>query len=339
MIAQKAPNGEEFIMTRHWSRRSFLGASIGGAMSNPLISLSRTAQAVEMDCVTYTYKTVRDCAIKADVYNASGGANRPLAVWIHGGALIMGDRRGIDRSLLAELVKAGFVVVSIDYRLAPETKLSEILGDVRDAFAWIRAEGPKNLGARADRIAVLGGSAGGYLTLASGYLIKPRPAALVSFWGYGDIAGAWYSRPDAHYRQQPLVAESEARAAVGTRPIAEPPPGNRRGRFYLYCRQNGLWPKEVAGHDPDTQPKAFEPFCPVRNLSADYPPTLLVHGTNDTDVPHEQSVVMDRELARHGVAHEFISVPGAGHGLGGVDKARIAAIQERVLAFLQRHAV
>ena len=48
---------------------------------------------------------------------------RPLAVWIHGGALIMGDRRGIDRTLLGELIKAGYIVVSIDYRLAPETKL------------------------------------------------------------------------------------------------------------------------------------------------------------------------------------------------------------------------
>jgi acetyl esterase/lipase len=287
--------------------------------------------------VTYTYKTAGDCAIHADVYNASPGGKRPLAVWIHGGALIMGDRRGIDRTLLAELVKAGYVVVSIDYRLAPETKLAQLLEDVRDAFAWVRTEGPKRFGARADAIAVLGGSAGGYLTLVSGYLIEPRPRALVSFWGYGDIGGAWYSRPDAFYRRQPLVTEAEARASVGAKPLSEPPPRDRRGRFYLYCRQNGLWPKEVAGHDPETEPNAFDPFCPVRNLSASYPPTMLIHGTNDTDVPHEQSVVMNRELAKHGVPHDFISVSGGGHGLGGVDKARIAEIHQRVLAFLHRH--
>ena len=51
----------------------------------------------------------------------------------------MGDRRGIDRTLLSRLVEAGYTVVSIDYRLAPETKLPAILEDVRDAFAWIRA--------------------------------------------------------------------------------------------------------------------------------------------------------------------------------------------------------
>ena len=140
----------------------------------------------------------------------------------------------------------------------------------------------------------------------------------MSFWGYGDIAGTWYSRPDAFYRRQPLVVRGRGPRPVGTTEVAEPPTGNQRGRFYLYCRQNGLWPREVAGHDPDTEPRAFDRFCPVRNLSTKFPPTLLIHGTKDTDVPHEQSVVMDRELARHGVPHEFISVPGAGHGLGGV---------------------
>ena len=78
-------------------------------------------------------------------------------------------------------------------------------------------------------------------------------------------------------------------------------PENQRSRFYLYCRQNGLWPKEVAGHDPDTEPKAFDPFCPIRNVYGQVSADLLIHGTNDTDVPHEQSVQMDRELARHGV--------------------------------------
>ncbi len=288
---------------------------------------------------TLVYKTAGICAIKADVYNGSLNERRPVAVWIHGGALIFGDRSGIDRALLDKLVKAGWVVVSIDYRLAPETKLPGILDDIKDAFAWLRAEGPKSLGAATDRIAVLGGSAGGYLTLESGFLIEPRPAALVSFWGYGDVAGAWYSRPDAFYRRRPLVPETEARAAVGTKAIAEPPPDHHRFRFYLYCRQNGLWPKEVTGHDPETEPKAFDRFCPVRHVSAGYPPTFLVHGTKDTDVPHEQSVAMDRELARHGVPHEFVSVAGAGHGLGGVEKEQIATIHDRVLSFLRRHVV
>jgi acetyl esterase/lipase len=322
-------------MARTWRRRAFLAGSVAAMAST--IPTPRLTSGAEIVRKTFTYKTVGDCEIKADVFNASRGENRPVAVWIHGGALIMGDRRGIDKRHLDALVQAGYVVVSIDYRLAPETKLPAILDDVRDAFAWVRAEGARSWGVRTDRIAVLGGSAGGYLTLVSGFLIEPRPAVLVAFWGYGDIAGTWYSRPDPFYRRQPLVSEAGARSAIGTKPITAPEPGNQRGRFYLYCRQNGLWPREVAGHDPDAEPKAFDPFCPVRNISSHYPPTLLIHGTNDTDVPHEQSVVMDRELTRRGVPHEFISVAGAGHGLSGVDKTVVDGINQRVLDFLRRH--
>ena len=72
-------------------------------------------------------------------------------------------------------------------------------------------------------------------------------------------------------------------------------------------------------------------------MSAEYPPTLLIHGTNDTDVPHEQSVLMDRELARHRVPHELISVPGAGHGLRGADRDVTSDIHKRVLQFLRNH--
>lgn len=71
-----------------------------------------------------------------------------------------------------------------------------------------------------------------------------------------------------------------------------------RWSFYLYCRQHGIWPKEVAGHDPDRENHWFGPYCPVRNVSAAYPPTLLIHGTADTDVPYEESVKMDGKLSQ-----------------------------------------
>jgi acetyl esterase/lipase len=327
-------------MDPEWTRRGVLGAAVAGLASiaaggrgqvlNSKSEIRNGSGAAQSATETFTYKTVGGCQIKLDVYGAAAGAPRPLAVWIHGGALIMGNRQGIDGTLLGGLLKAGYVVASIDYRLAPETKLPAILEDVKDALGWLRTEGPKRFGARDDRVAVLGGSAGGYLTLTCGYLIEPRPTVLASYWGYGDIAGPWYSR-------QPLVTEAEARRAVGTAEVSEPPRGNQRGRFYLYCRQNGLWPKEVTGHDPDTEPKAFDRFCPVRNVSAKYPPTLLIHGTKDADVPHEQSVLMDEQLTRHRIPHEFTSVPGGGHGLGNLDKSVTSKIHDHVIAYVRRY--
>jgi acetyl esterase/lipase len=286
---------------------------------------------------TFTYKTVGILEIKADVFGIPAEGARPVVVWIHGGALIMGNRQGIDRKLRDRLVSSGYVVLSIDYRLAPETKLPAILEDVVDACRWVRERGPELFRADPARLAVMGASAGGYLTLVTGYKVSPRPRALVPFWGYGDIAGAWYSRPDAFYRRQELVSEEEARKAVGTTVISESIGRNNRGRFYLYCRQQGLWCQEVAGLNPDTQTRALDPFCPVRNVSAQYPPTLLVHGTNDTDVPYEQSAQMAQELEHQKVVHELITVKGGSHGLGGEKPETIAIIHERVLEFLDQH--
>jgi acetyl esterase/lipase len=324
-------------MERSLGRRAFTRGLVAGVALTAKFACHH-ARGAEVRRMTFTYKTVGDCAIKADVFRASTRDALPVAVWIHGGALIMGDRQGINESLRDMLVNAGYAVVSIDYRLAPETKLTGILEDISDAFAWIRAEGAKEFNARTDRIAVLGGSAGGYLTLCTGFLVDPRPVALVSFWGYGDIAGDWYARPDEFYRRQPLIAETEARAAVGTKVIAEPPAGSRRAQFYLYCRQNGLWPREVAGYDPVAQPNVLDRFCPLKNVSHRYPPTMLIHGTKDSDVPFEQSVLMDRALSRQSVPHDFVSVPDGGHGLGNIDRNAVARIYRNAVAFIGRYS-
>src|SRR6478672_9928964 len=92
---------------------------------------------------TYTYKTVGELPIKADVYRLPGDDVRPVIVWIHGGGLITGGRGGPNPEQRRRYLDAGYVIVSIDYRLAPETKLSGIVDDVRDAIAWVRTEGPQ----------------------------------------------------------------------------------------------------------------------------------------------------------------------------------------------------
>ena len=184
---------------------------------------------------------------------------------------------------------------------------------------------------------MIGHSAGGYLTLMTGFCVGPRPKALVSFYGYGDIAGPWYSRPDPFYCQQPPVPKDEAYAAVGEKIISEAMGWNNRGRFYLYCRQNGLWPMEVTGHDPDTEPGEFDPFCPVRNVTGEYPPTLLLHGDKDTDVPYEQSVMMAAEFRRNNVAHRLIDVPHAEHGLAGADPQAVDDAYRAAIQFVRLH--
>jgi dipeptidyl aminopeptidase/acylaminoacyl peptidase len=124
---------------------------------------------------------------------------------------------------------------------------------------------------------------------------------------------------------------------VGQRVLSEPPVPNQRGRFYLYCRQNGIWPNEVAGHDPHTESKWFDRYCPIRNVTAKYPPTYLIHGTEDTDVPYSESKNMAARLAETGVTHELVTVTGAGHGLSGAKPDKVAEIARQAAEFVQRH--
>jgi acetyl esterase/lipase len=287
---------------------------------------------------THTYKTAGGVKIQADVYRPSDTKLRPVVVWIHGGALIMGNRLGIPIDLLDLCRAEGYALVSIDYRLAPEVKLPEIIADVEDAFRWLREQRAALLHIDPDRLAVAGGSAGGYLTLMAGLRVKPRPRALVAYWGYGDVDGEWYTKPSEHYRKQPLVSEADARKAVGGPVITGGEAGvdmRSRGRYYLYLRQNGLWTREVTGFDPATERQKLDPYCPVRNVTPDYPPTILVHGTEDTDVPYELSAAMAKELERHKVPFEFVTVKGAGHGLAGGDKKLVADAHAKALAFLR----
>ena len=162
---------------------------------------------------------------------------------------------------------------------------------------------PKSFGARADRIAVLGGSAGGYLDPGQRFLDRAAPG------GAGVVLGLRRHR-------RPLVQPA--------RPVLPPPAARVRGRGPL-CGGNeedrGAAARKPAGRDsisiagrtasgprkspattPTPSPRPSTAFCPVRNLSPSIRRRCLIHGTNDTDVPHEQSVVMDRELARHRVA-------------------------------------
>lgn len=287
---------------------------------------------------TFVYKKVGALEIKLDVHRADDELKRKVVVWIHGGALINGGRQGISGRVKNDMLGAGYALVSIDYRLAPETRLPAIIEDLEAAFKWIRKEGPNRFNADVSKIAVLGGSAGGCLTLTAGYRVQPPPDALVSFWGYGDLIGPWYSQPSPHPRHNRVkIDKAEAMTTLEGPPVANSADRKSNGgAFYQYCRQQGLWPKLVSGFDPHTEAEKFYPYMAVRNVSEKYPPTLLIHGTADTDVPHEQSVMMAEQFKKHGVPHQLISIENGEHGLGGGDRAAIEAAYASVLPFVRK---
>ncbi len=289
---------------------------------------------------SYVYKEAGDLRIELDVHRPETEDRLPVLVWIHGGALLMGNRNGVPGHLLSLCRSEGFALVSIDYRLAPHVKAPEIVGDVKDALAWVSGKGAELAKLDPKKVVVSGGSAGGYLTLMSGVVADPKPRALVAFWGYGDVDGDWYTKPSEFYRKRPLVAREEALAGLGEKVVAAPPDkaqADARSRYYLYLRQNGLWTKEVTGFEPEKERSKLDPLCPARAATAAYPPTLLIHGTEDTDVPYDRSTEMARSLERLKVACELVTVPGAGHGLSGVDRKLVDDANAKAHTFIRKH--
>ncbi len=153
---------------------------------------------------------------KLDLYLPTGPdrSDRPAVVFIHGGGFTGGDKAEYrSASVSADLARAGYVVVSCNYVLGPKTKEGvwpQNIADCREAVRWVRGHA-KELGVNPDRIAVAGGSAGGYLALMVGLsddktgpggdpkaTVSAKVAAVIDLYGVvnfskhgkGDVPGA-----------------------------------------------------------------------------------------------------------------------------------------------------
>ena len=110
---------------------------------------------------------------KLDLYFPNGPKrlDRPAVVFIHGGGFTGGDKAEYrSASVSADLCREGYVVVSCNYVLGSKSKPGvwpQNIADCRNAVRWVRAHA-KELGVNPDKIAVAGGSAGGYLALMVG---------------------------------------------------------------------------------------------------------------------------------------------------------------------------
>lgn len=282
---------------------------------------------------TLTYKTQNNLDIEGTLYETAE-ANAPLLMYIHGGGLIWGTDADIDKRQVELYTRSGFNVFSINYRLAPESKLPDIIGDVQDALKWLVQHGKEHADFDPDKIAVIGASAGAYLALMTGTL-KTRPQAIVSFYGYGDITGDWYLKPSPHFSKMARVPEALAKQLIGNEPISASPI-EKRYAIYLYCRQQGKWIDYVTGIQSDGDLTPLQEYCPLRLIDSYYPPTLLLHGDDDEDVPYDESVNMKKALSDASVSSKLITIKGGKHTFDeDMDDAQVAGAFKEVIQFLK----
>ena len=305
----------------------------------PSISQLALAQA-GLEKTTVAYRKVDGHEILADIYRPRGNRLCPVIVYIHGGALIMGNRKlEGDTMVLPFAEQNGYAVVSIDYRLAPETKLPAIISDVEAAFTWLGNDGAKQFHLDPDRMIVVGGSAGGYLTLVTGYRVNPKPKALVALFGYGELNADWYAKPNPYpgYNMKKITREEALQQTDGTIVSDSERRKGDGGTIYMYYRQNGLWPQEVSGFSPESLAEKIAAYEPVKNVTRNYPPTLLIHGAQDTDVPFEESLKMSAQFRQHGVPYILLPIDKAEHGFVGGNEAQIEDAYHTMREFMLKY--
>jgi acetyl esterase/lipase len=208
----------------------------------------------------------------------------PCIYHIHGGGYVLGSpamMEGAQRALVTEL---GCLLVTVDYRLAPETPHPGPVEDCYAGLAWLYADAAE-LGVDRARIGVMGESAGGGLAAALALLARDRGEYRLAF-------------------QQLIYPMLDDRTAVGEQhPFT--------GEFIWTPQSNHFGWSSLLGHEPG-RPDVSPYAAPARAESlAGLPPTYL--STGSLDLFLEEDLEYARRLIREGVSVELHVYPGAVH--------------------------
>lgn len=118
--------------------------------------------------------------IPARVYMNSLNERLPVVLFFHGGGWVAGCIKFYDNFCRMLAKKSGFIVVSVDYRLAPENPFPAGLDDCYEALEWMH-KCASNIGGDEGRIAVCGDSSGGNLAAAVALMSRDRQGPKIGF--------------------------------------------------------------------------------------------------------------------------------------------------------------
>lgn len=120
-----------------------------------------------------------DLTIPMRIYSPGKPARMPAVVFFHGGGFIGGAVKAVENPCKALAEKAGAVVVSVDYALAPEHPFPTGLADCFDAVTWVHANA-RELNIDEERMTVTGDSAGGNLSAACAIMDRDRKTRMIA---------------------------------------------------------------------------------------------------------------------------------------------------------------
>lgn len=238
------------------------------------------------------------CGLKMTLFVPRTKGKKPAVLYFPGGGFTSADHEKFLEMRYA-LARAGYVVAACEYRAVPN-KFPALLEDAKAAVRWMRAHASE-FGVDADRIGLLGDSAGGYVVQMAGATngeknwdvgdfkeVSSDVQAVVSIYGISDLTtiGEGIGNENVH-----------ASAAVTEALLL-----------------NGPAFKDFAGASVNADPQKAKAASPIGHVDGTEPPFLLMHGSGDKVVSPLQSKKMFEALQNEKVEAEYVLVRGAEHG-------------------------
>lgn len=274
-------------MTR-FGRRSFCCGSIGCLLSAGGFLMMAAAETTRTPTQEgLVYGEAGGETLTMDYYAPPPGrAPYPIAILIHGGGYQRGNSKSGSEAYCADfLAPAGYAVFSINYRLAPKFPYPAMVQDVERAIRYLRHNAAK-WNADPQRIALVGGSAGGFLSNMAGLLQAPgnpqaadpvdresaKVQAVVTLFAQSSFATVPLNR-DVHALLDPLIS------------------------------QKG-------------EAEALRESSPITYVSRNAPPFLQILGDKDEYIPFTEATNLQTALQKVGVRADVIRIPNGTHGTG-----------------------
>ena len=231
-----------------------------------------------------TYCSPNEQPQKLDIYYPASGGPWPVVFYVHGGSWMEGDKaEGAGWRGLNDL---GYLVISVNYRMAAEGKFPVMIEDVKCALRFLRAHAAEfNLDP--EHIATIGASAGGHL---------------VSLLGTADESAGW---DEGEYADQ----SSRVQAVVSISGMydftVKIPSGIGSAIYYAFGALAGKASPEMLAASP------------VTHIDANDPPFLFLLGTSYGLIPVEPAELINTHLTEAGVPSTLVIVEKGDHGLQG----------------------
>lgn len=230
------------------------------------------------------YGRVGDRPLLLDLYSPNDLKKAaPAILFIHGGGWGKGNKKDY-RMYTTHFAAQGYVTASVGYRLKQEAFYPAAVEDVKCAVRYIRSHA-EELHVDPDRIAVIGGSAGGHLAMMVGYSSEVHSL---------EGTGGW---PDTSSAVRVVVD------LYGPVDLTTP-----------YARSHDLVTSFI-GKPYESAPQRYEEGSPLFHLDASDPPTLIIQGTLDALMPVVQSDRLAKVLEDLGIPYWYDRIDGWPHAM------------------------